>query len=357
MIKTLFLNALPAGGKSEIRTYLSCLGPEVCKRDFLIGDIVQLDDYPYVHIMRRIDEELALLGHRGMFFELPDRGFISSREWGTLIKLVAMEYEDMRCHANPNRPHNFCDWFDEGYTTCWEAGRSASSWMFHRIDRAREMVGICQFINELPLGTLNALWKALEAECKDFVNEKQKNAPDSLEGKTVVIEFSRGGPHSAKFPLTGGNGYEYSYAQFSDETLKDAAVLYVHVTPEISRARNEARGREEGAQDKPAAVQLMTSLLHRVPDHVMWNAYGCDDIQHLMATSGIQNAVRIKSANTVERYTLPVAFFRNAGADLTTFTHKKPEEWKPEDKAAIRTELTWAFAGLAAQYKRIHDGV
>jgi len=352
MIKTIFLNALPAGGKSEIRTYLSYLVPETCRRDFSIGDIVQLDDYVYVHMMRRIDEELALLGHRGIFFELPDRGFISAREWGTLIKLVEEDYEDMRSFARHEEAEagaiSFVNFASSGI---------AASWMFDRIDRAREMVGISEFIHDLPAKVLRPLKDALEIECQDILNEKRKNIPGSLEGKTVVIEFSRGCPHGAKFPPTEGNGYEYSYGEFSSETLKDAAVLYVHVTPQISRARNEARGMEEGAQDKPSAVQLMTSLLHRVPDHVMWNAYGCDDIQHLIATSGIPDAVRIKCGDTVERYTLPVAFFENASADLTTFTHKKPAEWKLEEKAAMHAELTRAFSGLLAQYKKIHDGV
>ena len=40
-----------------------------------MGSTVQLDDFPYVHFMRRIDEALVELGQPRMFFMAPDRSF------------------------------------------------------------------------------------------------------------------------------------------------------------------------------------------------------------------------------------------------------------------------------------------
>ena len=45
-------------GKSEVRTYMASLTEEQCRRDFGMGPTLQLDDYPYVHLMHCIDDEL-----------------------------------------------------------------------------------------------------------------------------------------------------------------------------------------------------------------------------------------------------------------------------------------------------------
>ncbi len=68
LIDTLLLLALPASGKSEVRRYLAKLTPDQCREDFGLGPTVQLDDFPYVHIMRRIDEELGRRGQETLFF-------------------------------------------------------------------------------------------------------------------------------------------------------------------------------------------------------------------------------------------------------------------------------------------------
>ena len=61
----LLLLALPASGKSEVRTYLTAKDPS----QFHMGPNVQLDDYPYVHVMRRISQELRKRGHDGVLFD------------------------------------------------------------------------------------------------------------------------------------------------------------------------------------------------------------------------------------------------------------------------------------------------
>jgi hypothetical protein len=70
-IDVLLLLALPASGKSEARRYLASLSPEQCHEQFGIGHTVQLDDFPYVHIMRRISDELTSRGRPGAFFVSP----------------------------------------------------------------------------------------------------------------------------------------------------------------------------------------------------------------------------------------------------------------------------------------------
>ncbi|MDX9719860.1 MAG: hypothetical protein RBU37_03870, partial [Myxococcota bacterium] len=60
---TLLLLALPASGKSEVRTFLREHNPE----QYHMGPTVQLDDYPYVHFQLMIDEELAMMDLPRMF--------------------------------------------------------------------------------------------------------------------------------------------------------------------------------------------------------------------------------------------------------------------------------------------------
>lgn len=61
VFKVVLLQALPASGKSEVRNFMAHVEPERLQNEFHIGENLQLDDFPYVHMMRRIDEELAKL--------------------------------------------------------------------------------------------------------------------------------------------------------------------------------------------------------------------------------------------------------------------------------------------------------
>ena len=58
VFKVVLLQALPASGKSEVRNFMANIEPERLKKEFHIGENLQLDDFPYVHMMRRIDNEL-----------------------------------------------------------------------------------------------------------------------------------------------------------------------------------------------------------------------------------------------------------------------------------------------------------
>jgi len=88
LLDTVLLFSLPASGKSETRTYMSSLTPEQCRREMCMGPTLQLDDYPYVHLMHRLDEELVAKGWKRVFYHGPTRPFQDSWTWAVLIELI-----------------------------------------------------------------------------------------------------------------------------------------------------------------------------------------------------------------------------------------------------------------------------
>ncbi|HVY61130.1 MAG TPA: hypothetical protein VHF22_05720, partial [Planctomycetota bacterium] len=177
ILETVLLLALPASGKSEVRKYLAQLTPETCRDDFHMGETVQLDDFPYVHMMRRIDDELAARGGRRLFFHAPDRPFQDGRDWGTLIGLVNEDHADLVARRR-------------------YAPRSAAELLLDRIEASAVQAGIPARLSTLPAATRTALAGALESEAAGMLAEKHESYKD-LAGKTLVIEFARGGPDGA----------------------------------------------------------------------------------------------------------------------------------------------------------------
>ena len=96
VIEVLLLCALPASGKSETRKFLETRDAKYCRENFHMGATAQLDDYPYVHLMRVIDIALGELGQPGVFFEAPDKCMREPRDWGTLIELLNMDFTDLK---------------------------------------------------------------------------------------------------------------------------------------------------------------------------------------------------------------------------------------------------------------------
>ena len=68
VFKVVLLQALPASGKSEVRNFMAHVEPERLRDEFHIGANLQLDDFPYVHMMRRIDNELEAMGEARIFY-------------------------------------------------------------------------------------------------------------------------------------------------------------------------------------------------------------------------------------------------------------------------------------------------
>lgn len=316
LIDTLLLLALPASGKSEVRTFLATLTPDQCRNEFGLGPTVQLDDYPYVHLMRRIDEELEATSRPNLFFGAQDKPFIDPRDWGTLIELVNEDYRDLH---------------DKRVAT----PESASAHVFARLEQAAESVGIGPRLAALEDGVRAELGATLEEECAAMLAEKHANYPDSLEGKTIVIEFARGGPDGASMPLESPFGYRHSLSCLSTEILGRASVLYVWVTPEESRRKNDERARP----DEQGSI-----LHHGVPIEVMLKDYGCDDIEDLIARSGKPDHVLVEKGK--ERYTLPISRFDNR-VDKTSFVRKDPADWDEPERKALHDGLASALRPLA----------
>jgi len=312
-LKTVLLLALPASGKSEVRRFLDTHTKDECRDLFGMGETVQLDDYPYVHMMRRIDEELIAMEATPCFFEDPQKSFIDPRDWGTLVELLNEDYEDLK-------------------TSRQLSVENPASWLLDRYIRARKIVGATQNLAELAAGSRPRLEKALLEAAGKLLREKNDGIPATLDGKTVVIEFARGGKDGAKMPLEAPFGYDYSISQLSNDILKDATVLYIWVTPEQSREKNQQRA----DPNDPGSI-----LHHGVPIHVMLNDYGCDDMAYLLERSGSPNSIKIRD------YQVPTARFDNR-EDLTTFIRDPQDQWSKNDVEKLRVGLKKAFDNLKA---------
>jgi hypothetical protein len=324
LLDTILLFSLPASGKSEVRRYLGSLTPEQCRNDFHMGPTLQLDDYPYVHLMHRIDDELKANGLGYAYYHGPNRPFKDSWTWAVLIELLN---ED---HAN------------------LMAGRqaevaSAAQHLFDRLDEAQAKVGLPRPLGEIPHRLRMRMAEALEAECRAELDTLNRQNAQDKAGRTLVIEAARGGAHGSAFPLCPPHGYDTAFQTLAPAILEKACVLYVWVDPVESRRKNIERGRPDGQG---------SILHHSVPMEVMLGQYGCDDMAWLMAQSDRSGSIRvermIRNGDHYETkiYHLPVARFDNR-SDLTTFVREDQKQWKADDVQAIHAGLKAAFDQLA----------
>ena len=316
-LDTVLLLALPASGKSEVRTYLDHVSDDVRRRDFRMNPSVQLDDFPYVHFMRRVDDELVRLGKPRVYFRSSDAPFIDPRGWGMLIECLNEDVDDLRARrvAAPPAP---------------------GAHLLHRLEEAAAKVGAGAIFGGLDARTRGAVASALDAEAAKHLTDKHANYPATLEGKTLVIEFARGGPDNAKMPLPDPIGYRYSIGRLSDSILERASVLYIWVEPEEAKRKNRARSNP----DDPGSI-----LHHGVPEEVMRVDYGCDDIAHLVATSEKKGAITI--ATRGRKFHLPVGRVDNR-VDKTSFLRDDPKTWRRECVDAVHAAIRDAVAGMAS---------
>lgn len=315
-IDTLLLLALPASGKSEARRYLAQLTPEQCHEQFGIGQTVQLDDFPYVHIMRRVSDELTARGREGLFFVSPALPFRNPVDWLTLIELLNEDYDDLVHRRRPEPA-------------------SAASWLFDRIDAARVRAGGLPVIGTLDPKLRREIEAPIENEARKLLDDKVREVPDSLEGKTVVIEFARGCADGQTMPIPHPYGYRASLAQLSPAILAKSSILYIWVTPEESRRKNAART----DPNDPGSI-----LHHGVPLAVMYGDYGCDDMAWLLEQSGRPDTVRIDRDG--RSFHLPLGRFDNR-VDKTSFVREDPAAWSAADVAALQKGMREAFDQLA----------
>ncbi len=312
-IHTLLLLALPASGKSELRRYLAYLDEDKRRRDLRLGPTVQLDDFPYVHLMRRASQILRATGQPPLFFPNEEQSWADGRDWGTLIHLLNEDYADMLAGRTPM------------------AG-PAGEWILNRLERAAARVGIPRRLSTLDALVRRRLADALEVEAADLRAKLAATNRQRQADGTIVIEFARGGPDGAKMPLPPPYGYAYSLAELSAQILAHAAILYVWVTPEESRRKNRVRANP----DDPGSI-----LHHSVPESVMLGEYGCDDLAWL--EEGHPGLVHVNAHGRT--WVLPVARFDNR-CDRTTFLRGDPATWPPDQVAALHASFKQAMQGL-----------
>jgi len=332
LLDTVLLMALPASGKSEVRRFMELLTPAQCRKDMHMGPTLQLDDYPYVHFMHRIDDELGKMGFDYIFYKGPVRPFKDGMEWGTLVELLNMDYEDL-CNSTVIKVP------------------SAAQWLFERLDTARSKFGLGRELGKIPWDKRIDLGHILEKEVAEFLEEKNKTAKTDKSGKTIVIELARGGANGSQMPLTPPQGYAFAFETFSEHILSRASILYVWVTPEESRRKNYERARPDG----------QSSILHHgVPLEVMLGEYGCDDMEYLIETSDRKDTVKVerfvavkkggKQVYVTKKWNIPIARFDNR-SDLTTFIRKDKKDWKDKEYKAMYSGLSKAMTTLAEKSK------
>lgn len=307
-IETLLLLALPASGKSEIRTFLKTFSAAECAALFHLRPTVQLDDFPYVHLMRQTDAALRQSGAAPVFFRAADKPFVDARDWGTLIELINEDHAQLVLGRGFEGPH-------------------AASWLLERFDRARTLVGAKAVSPSLSASQRAAVTDRLEGDARAFLTELNETVGRGLGAQTLLIEFARGGPDGAKMPLPAPLGYAYSLARLSPAILERAHILYVWVTPEESRRKNDART----DPNDPGSI-----LHHGVPMEVMLNDYGCDDIAYLLEQSDKPGTVRVAAHGRT--FHIPMARFDNR-VDKTSFVRAPKESWCEDDVTCLRDGL------------------
>ena len=319
VFKTVLLVALPASGKSEVRHFMANIDAKRLEEEFHIGDNLQLDDFPYVHFMRCIDDEMVKLGKDPLFYP-GQNPFINNYDWGTLVHLLNEDYHDLL-----NRKRVNVD--------------SVAQYTFDRIDRAAAAAGLAPRMCALDEETRQTIAENLEEEAVKMLKEKEAQIPDSFENKTIVIECARGGPDGSTMPLDGAYGYQYSLAQFAPDLLESAAILDIWVSPEESRRKNSERANP----DDPGS-----NLFHGVPLSVMLGDYGCDDMQYLREHSEVVDTITIKAWDRT--YHVPIGVFDNR-VDKTSFLRGDVEGWDPEKVVEMTVAVKEATDNMWKNYK------
>lgn len=312
MIDVLLLLALPASGKSELRRYFAYLDPVERLESFGMGETVQIDDFPYVHMMRRTSEEAATLGLDPPFFSSDQGTFLDSRDWATLVHLINEDYEFL------TKPPPRTD--------------AAGRWLTTRLTAARQKAGADGYFPALAPRDRQTIELSIELEARALFEQISLRRIEP--NQTVIIEFARGGPSGAVCPLPEPLGYAFALSILSPALLESAVALYVQVTPEQSRHKNL----ERAIAGKEGSI-----LHHGVPEAVMHADYGMDDFIWLIESSSVPGAVEV---NTNERLQMiPAAVLDNRN-DLTSFLRTDPDDWSQTDLNSLRKQLTEAFVSL-----------
>ena len=332
VLPILMFCALPASGKSESRRFFKSLTPEEMAQFHLGDSSTQVDDYPYVDALEKIDVFCKETLGTTVFKDPNTRLFLNGYEWGVLTYLINEDYLDIKK-------------LDKKIPEEYEA--DPVKWLFKRYDDASEKTGkVPRRFEELEKKSdkdkFNEFKKKCYDLCKTVLHDKYDNIPQSLEGKTIIFEFSRGGAKGSSFPLQPPYGYQYTLSLFDDEILNNANILYIWVTPEQSFNKNKQRALE-GLQGKSQTVSTQLSLNHGVPDSVMNNEYGTDDFEYLISQS--KNGKYLPIMKNGKEFKVKAGRLDNR-SDLTSDFRKPQKDWTKEQIEKMTEAMKKAFDAL-----------
>jgi hypothetical protein len=332
VLPILMFCALPASGKSESRRFFKSLTPEEMSKFHLGDSSTQVDDYPYVDALEKIDVFCKETLDTTIFKDPNTRLFLNGYEWGVLTYLINEDYLDIK-KLDKKIPEEY--------------EKDPVKWLFDRYDAASEKTGkVPRRFEELEKKSDKAKFAEFKKKCfdlcKTLLHDKYDNIPESLEGKTIIFEFSRGGEKGSSFPLPAPYGYQYTLSLFDDEILNNANILYIWVTPEQSFNKNKQRALE-GLQGKSQTVSTQLSLNHGVPDTVMNHEYGVDDFEYLISQS--KDGKYVPIIKNGKEFKVKAGRLDNR-ADLTSDFRKPQKDWTKEQIDNMTQAMKKAFDAL-----------
>ena len=142
------------------------LTPEQCRDELHLGPTVQLDDYPYVHMMRRVSQELRKLGHDGDLLRLRRPADEGAARLGHAGRAAERGLRRPDAPAAPPTP------------------ASAAEWLLDRFDAARAKVGAEPAFGEAaPRASAPSWSRAIEKDAAELLRGKNAGIADSLDGR------------------------------------------------------------------------------------------------------------------------------------------------------------------------------
>ena len=169
---------------------------------------MEIDDFVYVHMMRRISQEFVNQGLEPPYFISPFLPFKEPCEWITLIHLINEDYTDIISKKT--------------FTYS-----SAAFWLFERLDDARIKANLAPVFKFLDPDVKMSIAKKIESDAQKIIDEIMINSTKDLTDATIIIEFSRGGPADCPFPLPYPYGYGVALSLLDEHILKNGSILYV----------------------------------------------------------------------------------------------------------------------------------
>lgn len=333
--------ARAASGKSEALTAIKAMpATERVRRLHMGEELVILDDFPYVHLLRRIDEELGKLKVPPLFYPDPEQNLLEPHiNWKLLILLLDEDYRQLRKAVMRGGP---------------APEDSGVIHMLARIDQARKALNARPLFftpDDYPIlgkDVQRALGDGLRDDVAKIMARRNAQIPRSWDNTTVLIEFARGGVLGAKPPLP--YGYADAFSVLDSHILDQAVLLYLKVTPEQAVIKNFAR---VDPRD-PASI-----LGHCVPLQVMYESYGSDDLESLLVGVGQSTVIPILRRNEYGGRAVPAAVLDNR-SDLTSFVRgcagQPWEQWPVDQRAALAAGLEKACGELWDRYRERYTG-